>query len=86
MTQVLPHNKVIFQVICSVQNQTQYLVYIISYAFTVDDKGLPILNIDHGAVSYYRGAGFPTSTCATPCALHQVKIQVGPSYILLMHK
>ncbi|XP_023724133.1 metabotropic glutamate receptor 3 isoform X2 [Cryptotermes secundus] len=43
--------------------------------YTLDDNGLPILNIDHDAISYRKGEAFPTSTCATPCAMHQVKIQ-----------
>jgi hypothetical protein len=51
-------------------------VTLISSVFIVDDNGLPILNIDHDSISYRKGEAFPTSTCATPCAMHQVKIQV----------
>jgi hypothetical protein len=54
-------------------------VMLISSVFIVDDNGLPILNIDHDAISYRKGEAFPTSTCATPCTMHQVKIQVGSS-------
>ncbi|XP_021930539.1 metabotropic glutamate receptor 3-like isoform X2 [Zootermopsis nevadensis] len=43
--------------------------------YTLDDKGLPVLNIDHDIISYRKGEAFPASTCATPCAVHQIKIQ-----------
>jgi hypothetical protein len=52
-------------------------VILIHHMFTVDDEGSPMLNIDHDAIGYREGEAFPTSACATPCASHQVKIQVG---------
>jgi hypothetical protein len=72
----------IIHVICYVQNQfdrimRKYNVILIPCVFTVDDKGLPILNVDHDIISYRKGEDFPASACATPCAMHQVKIQVG---------
>ncbi|XP_069690823.1 metabotropic glutamate receptor 6-like isoform X3 [Periplaneta americana] len=43
--------------------------------YTLNDEGLPILNIDNDTIRYRSGENFPPSACATPCAPHQVKIQ-----------